>query len=296
MDKQIVELEKLRRKNLETYVFILSLVILFSLILFVFGVLLNEFFLYILVIVFCFGVPSLSHYTKNIKQTFKNKILTAYIKEQFPHLTYVYRGGVNLEEILDSGIVDQPDTTYLEDLIYGSFEDVQYAFSDVLLQKRQTIRTGNRVRITYKPYFQGRFYIFDFKREMKSTLKVIENEFLQFIPAKGLKKYNLESIDFNKKFSVYASNDNIVYYLLTPTMQIKFLEIANSIKGHLSFAFHDGKLILGVNDFSDSLEFKITKPINKNLFKSFDNQILFAEEVIKELKINSSKFKDGDTL
>lgn len=76
------------------------------------------------------------------------------------------------------------------------------------------------------------------------------------------KKVELESLEFNKKFNVYAKEEIEAYYILTPNMMERILNVNEKIKGDLLFCFIDNKLHIGLYNNRDLFEPNIHKKIN----------------------------------
>ena len=82
--------------------------------------------------------------------------------------------------------------------------------------------------------------VFDFKREFNQVVKVLETRGLG-ANVRGLEKIDTESINFNEKFDTYTSDSLTAFYVLTPQIQEKLLELETKFKGSIFFAFMNGK-------------------------------------------------------
>jgi hypothetical protein len=146
--------------------------------------------------------------------------------------------------------------------------------------------------MSYQTYFKGRWYIYKFERRFKDVLKISEGRNFQ-MNTRGLVKIDTESIEFNKKFSIYASTQEHGFYLITSTTIEKFLELEKLHRGTILYYFAQNELHIGVNDRRDYMEFSIKKPINQASLKEFMADVELIAAIVNELRLDSSKFKNS---
>lgn len=237
-----------------------------------------------------FGLASnINHkYSKEVK----TKLVNILLADTYSDYLYDMNSSIPVNTVVSSGLVSRPDRSKGNDYIKATYKDVNVEVSDIHYERRET-RTDSRgnTTTTYTTFFRGRFYIFEFRRDLKNELRIIENRFLGFSnPGRGFKKYETESIDFNKKFNIYSTDHQFVFYIITPIILEKIQELEKLHGGHLSMSFTGNKLLIAVNDNRDYLETNIKKPITEETVKYLRADTDIMASIINELRLSTSKF------
>jgi len=196
-----------------------------------------------------------------------------------------------ISRINETGTVRRPDRFSGEDYIKGTYKDVNFEVSDVNLKQRVEHRDKNgNVRVTYETYFKGRWYIYRFKKQFDQILKIVEGRGSQ-VNKRNLEKFDTESIEFNKKFDIFASTKEFGFYLITSSMIEKLLELEKLHRGSILYCFMKDELHIGVNDSKDYMEFKLKTPINEESLGHFMSDIELIPAIVNEFRLDSVKFK-----
>ncbi len=223
----------------------------------------------------------------------KEEMILSLLKEQFDEVAYQPSGTIPASTIVSTGMVKRPDRFHGEDYIKGKYKGVQFEVSDVDLKERvETRDSKGNVHVSYQTYFKGRWYIYKFERIFNEVLKISEGYSFQ-MNTRGLVKIDTESIEFNKKFSIYASSQEHGFYLITSTTIEKFLQLEKLHRGSILYYFAKNELHIGVNDRRDYMEFSLKKPINQETLKEFMADIDLIAAIINELRLDGSKFKNS---
>lgn len=227
---------------------------------------------------------------------FKEEITTRIVKDVYPNSRYVPNGGIEFSKMMEPGLLAYPDRYFAEDYLASSYDGVDFEMCDFTFQERHvTTDSRGRTRTTYVTYAKGRYIIIDFKREFNEILKVVEgNNF--GVNTSGLEKIQTESVDFNKKFKVYTSNDLTAFYVLTPQIQLKILELESKFKGSLYLAFMHGKLFVYITDGVSILDINASQKVSMETYKAIESQLLVPAAIINELGLNEEKFSNGDAI
>jgi len=222
----------------------------------------------------------------------KSEIITELLKQSFEQVQYMPKSHISVHRINQTQMIRKPDRYSGEDLISGSYKDVSFEVSDIDLKQRvETRDSKGNVHVSYQTYFKGRWYIFKFQRNFKEVLKIGEGASFN-MGKKGLVKVDTESIEFNKKFSIFATTQEYGFYHITSSMIEKLLELEKMHRGSIHYCFMNDELHVGVNDNKDYLEIAIKKPINEETIKSFMTDIDMIPAIINELRLDSQKFKN----
>lgn len=192
-------------------------------------------------------------YVKNYKKLIAEKVL----KACFENASYNPEQGFSREEFAIAGVFSMKGRNFgyhSEDLITGTHSGVEFKQSDVSVthrvpgKNRRTVIDvdGRLVRFYYKKEIQGRILI-----TSKEFLPVATNYSSElYMPIGGqdvageLRKgfgtafqtVAMEDVDFNNRFTVYATDPHSVYYLLTPPV-MEYLKRLCSMNQKLSIGF-----------------------------------------------------------
>jgi hypothetical protein len=229
---------------------------------------------------------------QTFKSVVKDKVITELVKSSFLDVSYHPKNHISISRINQTEMIRRPDRFSGEDLIIGKYKDISFEVSDIDLKQRVETRNSKGVsHVSYQTYFKGRWYIFKFERTFNEKLKIVEGSGFS-LNKKGLVKMDTESIEFNKKFLIFASSLEFGFFIITPILIEKLLQLEKMHRGSICYAFIDHELHVGVNDNKDYMELSITKPINDETIKSLISDIDMIPAIINELKLDSQKFKN----
>ncbi len=236
-----------------------------------------------------FGKARNHHNT--FRRVIKKELITSILEDQFESVSYKPELMINVSRINQAGLIKRPDKHDGEDYITGMYKGVKFEVSDVNLKERHETRDSNGNRtVTYETYFKGRWYIYTFERKFNDVLKIVEGRF-NSADKRGLISIETESIQFNKKYQIYASNQEYAFYHITSSMIEKLLELEALHRGTIQYCFMNNELHIGVNDNHDYMELSLKKPINEVSMKDFMADIDLIPAIINELRLDSQKFK-----
>lgn len=295
MEEKILEFEQHRQEVCKKANIFLSIGILLTVLGIILMVALTFPFFILLVIPGVIFMIINGNMKSKLSKEFKDKFVIDLVKEVYPNSTYNPKGGIDLKKILEAGLFSRPDRHYMEDYLKASYEDVSFEMCDFEFQERRVTTNGKTTTTTYVTYAKGRFMIFDYEREFNQVLKVVENTYLG-VTARGLEKVETESVDFNKKFKTYTSDPLTAFYVLTPQIQLKLLELESKFKGSIYLAYAKGKLYVAISDGVSILNVNASKKITMNTYKMLESQLILPASIINELGLSSDKFKTGEAI
>lgn len=222
----------------------------------------------------------------------KSNIVTELLQSSFDEVTYHPKAYVNISRINQTEMIRRPDRFNGEDLITGKYKEVSFEVSDIDLKQRvETRDSKGNVHVSYQTYFKGRWYIFRFERRFTEILKIGEGSSFH-MGRRNLVKIDTESIEFNKKFQIFATSQEFGFYLITSSMLEKLMQLEKMHRGSIHYCFMNNELHVGVNDNKDYMELSIKKPINEETIKSFMSDIDMIPAIINELRLDSQKYKN----
>ncbi|MDY0277232.1 MAG: DUF3137 domain-containing protein [Acholeplasma sp.] len=216
----------------------------------------------------------------------KNQFINEILKQNFKDYSYDKNRKISISEINNVGLVRKPDRYTGEDLIQGSYGSTNFQISDVVLEEEHTDDKGNT---SYVTYFKGKWIIYQLEKNFNNTLKITERTKPSI--TKGLRKFETEMHEFNKKFSIYASDQQFFYYVINAYMIDTLLRLEKEHKGRIYYALDNNKFHVAINDNSDFLKLNIKDPVNMETIKTFEEEISFIKRLVDELKLSDVKFR-----
>lgn len=228
----------------------------------------------------------------SFRKNFLNRLSSQVLGQVFPGYKSFPKAGMALNEILYPGFFIHPDKWNTSNLLEAEYNGIPFRVSDYTLMKRErrTDAKGNAYYVDVT-YAQGKMFRFQFTKNFKAVVKVLEKAGGISFGEKGLQKCETEFIAFNNKFVVYASDQLTVFYILTPQIQEKVLELENSLQGQFYMAFINNELYIAANNVGgDFYKFKFSKPITLESIRTIIAAIIVPATFIDMLKIDDRKF------
>ena len=219
----------------------------------------------------------------------KNEFVDKLLNEHFEQSSFSEKAHVSLEKINSAGLIKKPDRFKGEDLISGTYKNISFNVSDVNLIERQEVRTKNGTHVTYVTYFKGRWFVYKLPKSFNHIIKIIERN--NGANLRGLKKFETEMIEFNKKFSIYSSDEQFFFYIMNAFLIERLLQLENEHRGSIYYCFKDDELHIGINDGSDSLSIDFKREINERSISHFVDDIVLIKKIIDGLRLDDVKFR-----
>ncbi|MBQ7136547.1 MAG: DUF3137 domain-containing protein [Bacilli bacterium] len=241
------------------------------------------------------SVLTMKDYREFVKG-YKKVVVLEIFKTIFKNIHFDLDRGIPEEIISNTGMMDTGDIYHSNDYICAKYKNVSFEFSDVEIEEEHTDSDGDRHRVTV---FKGQWYIFDFNKQFKADLQVCEKGFRNaklggLFSFKKFNKVQLEDIEFNKEFNVFAQNNLDAFYVLTPNTMEKIKKLNNSVHGKLLFCFIDNKLHVGLHSGKDLFEPNLYKKINiEQNHKQAIEEIQMITNFVDILGLDNDLFRKG---
>lgn len=251
-------------------------------------------FVIIAVVIVAVPLLPITSEKNKMKKSFKTNVVKKIIEDTIEDAVYMPESGVSLETFLETKMVKRPDRYHSEDFISGVYNNVKFISSDVKLEERHTTTDSNgHTTTTYETYFKGKFVRIDLIRDLPLVVQVIEKQFLNFKITR-LEKVETESIEFNKKFKTYATSEQDAFYVLTPQIQEKLLELERKFPGTIQYSFQNGYLYTYINSSQDEFEINFSKPIDEKLISRIKTEATLPCMIINEFRLDQDKWTNKD--
>ncbi len=219
---------------------------------------------------------------RKYKELYKDMVVTKQFREVFENCSYEPEYGITKEEVRATGLIMLGNRYKSEDYLSGTYKNVRFERSDVLIQNEETDGHGHSHTTTY---FQGRWLVLQPPKSFQTTLQIIQRGFSHSNHKKGFftrkderrHEVEFENETFNSMFTCYCQNDQEAYYLITPQMQEAILKLVLLIDGKLMIGFTGKRMHLAIHNGKDALEPPIFRAI------SYQNDILATKQEIRAI-------------
>lgn len=235
---------------------------------------------------------------KNIyrfNKEFKNVFVLKSLNNIFTDITYYPEKGFSKNSIKSIGMLDTGDRFDSNDYISGKYKNISFEQSDIEIAEKyiEEDANGNKEE-EWETIFMGRLMIFDFNKPFKANIQVASYRFdAASLPwSKKFSRVVMEDVEFNKMFNVLAESEHEAFYVLTPHFMEKLKELTKKLNCGIMFCFVDNKLHIAVDNYKDSFEYNVFKPIDEiKIEKEITNDIKLITDFIDELNLDNELFK-----
>lgn len=163
-------------------------------------------------------------------------------------------------------------------------------------KERQIDRTKvNQKAFLYgaKTNFRGFFLYADFHKDFEGTLHIrTRKKFAapkMFTTSKELKEIRIENEKVNKKYRISATDEQMAYYILSPSIVEAIDTLSSRLGRHLSMTLKGGKLYLITpmnKDFFENITIE-KNSISVNTIEDIQNDLNAIKTLITELNISN---------
>ncbi len=233
---------------------------------------------------------------KAFKTLYKQKIVVMSMEKICTDVKFDMDKGIDRSIIADTNMMNMGDIFRSNDYVTGKYKNINFEMSDIEIQEESTDSDGNT---QYYTIFKGKGYIFDFNKNFKANIQVCASNFhnarrgsLFAKKESRFKKVELEDVEFNKEFKVYAQNELDAFYVLTPGTMTKIKDVKDKIKGRLLFCFIDNRLHVALHNNKDFFEASLFKKINVDeAIEKTNEEISAITNFVDILSLDNDLFK-----
>lgn len=178
---------------------------------------------------------------KEFKQLYKSNFVETVLGDFFEQPRYVPENGFSETTVRSFGLTQMGNRFHSEDYLSGYYKGVFFEQSDVRVQYHTSGKNSHTTT-----YFEGRMFVFEFPKQNVLPIQVFSERYM-YKGKTGLKmkKIQLESVDFNKRFDVLAADEHSAFYVLTPQLMEK-ISLLGYRFGEIALKFENNRLFMGV--------------------------------------------------
>lgn len=261
-------------------------------------------FVVLLILGILIGVILTNKLRGQYREAFKRSYVRRALDAVFTDVDYDYERGISRDTIAATRMMYMGDRFRSEDYVSGKYHGIAFEQSDVHIEEEHTSTDSNGHTTThYVTIFRGRWMIFDFNKQFRANLQIVQKGFpnakrKRFFGKKEtlFKKVEMEASDFNKQFQVFAQNEHDAFYILTPSFMERIQALAAHNKGKLMFCLVGNRLHIAIHDRKDSFEpgsvFKRTN--EQEIVQKIRGEIETITQFVERLNLENDLFYGGE--
>jgi len=251
-----VKLEELRKKALTQFWIRVGVIAIGALLMIKISPFLVVFFLLLGAVVSAF-IPN-AHKRAYIEAV-KDSAVRGEFEEAFGEVVVDFSRGFSKDFIAQTGLLTMGNEFGSDDYVSGVCNGVPFSRSDVYVADTSSDSEGNSSTTVY---FEGRWMVFDFPKELSGDLQVFEKKFHYAKKMKGIftrkserrHEISLEDEAFNKRYVVMAQDDHDAFYFLTPHMMEKIDRYCSQSDGRFMLGILGNRLHVAINNSKNLME------------------------------------------
>ena len=215
---------------------------------------------------------------------YKGTIVSNFLNNNFDNLMYDPNKGIDYDIIKNLNIIRTGTKFRASDYLKATYKNITFEFCEINIEDDSNGESTATL-------FQGQWFIFELNKCIKSNVHIFDKEIFWAKAKKEtddinqvFQKVEVEDIDFNQIFDVYAQIEQEAFYLLTPTFIEKIKEINKKTEGRLLFGISGNKIHVGILNHNNLFEPNIFKKTDINKEKEIIfNQIQFITNFIDSM-------------
>ena len=249
-----------------------------------------------IVFVAIFHLLFVSKSLKAYRNYYKTTYVYSRIKQVIPDAVYQPEYGFPRELISQTGLMMMGNIYKSEDYIRGTYNNVAFERSDILIQEETQDSEGHTSTTTY---LRGRWMIFESNKNFEADLQIIQSGFGYARKRTGIftKKterrhaFKTEDAQFNKMFKCLCQNEVEAFYLLTPGVMQGLMTLASQSDGKIMVGFVDNQLHVAINSRKDHLEPPIYHSPNDSDIMEIQKEIDAVTSFVKGMNLDRQIYK-----
>ncbi len=241
------------------------------------------------------------------KAHFKTKLLTTLFNDNFENCKFNFDDVDNEDQFFQLGLIPHANDYHADDLISGDYRGIHFKRCDVRLH--DLIGIGDHREDSN--IFTGQWICYSLPyKKFKSKTRVIPNGLFKasdpgrFLDEENLDRLETESSSFNEFYSIFTTNSEDAFYLLTPQMMERIIKLDCKYED-IRIAFINSKMHILIESNENMFEPSILDSVNENLIRTLEKQIDIIKDIADILKLegkekfivedNISEFEPNET-
>ena len=239
-------------------------------------------------------------FAKSYKKEFKARLISPLVKFFGEDFQYSADSFIDSGRYLASRIFRTSFDRYSgEDYIAGTAGKTRFECSEVCAEyETETVDSKGNKEKHWKTIFSGLFFIADFNKafsgstwvfpdSLESKLGWLAHKLQEWKLDRPGQLVKLEDPEFERLFAVYATDQMVARYVLSPSLMKRITEHRQSLKHPLWMSFIDGTLYVAIAPGRDLFEPKLLSVVDGKQCMSIFDDIAIGLGIIEDLNLNT---------
>ena len=239
-------------------------------------------------------------FTKSYKSEFKGRLISPLVKFFGADFLYSADAFIDSDRYWASGIFRTHFNRYSgEDYIAGTAGKTRFECSEVCAEyQTETVDSKGNKQKHWKTIFSGLFFIADFNKAfsgstwvfpdaLESKLGWLAHKLQEWKIDRPGQLVKLEDPEFERLFAVYATDQMVARYVLSPSLMKRITEYRQRLKHPLWMSFIDGVLYVAIAPGRDLFEPKLLSVVDGKQCMSIFDDIAVGLGIIEDLNLNT---------
>lgn len=222
---------------------------------------------------------------------FTTDVLGAFYKEGYESFP---GQGLTYDEMNASQVFTTPDFYKSQNLFVTSYKGIKIRSSNFCFTyvHEYKDKDGHVQKVIVD--HNGRGYIFEIPRKFDhffiSLEKGASSELYRTPTSRS--KVEFESLDYNKKFNSYSSDQTFAFYMMTPQVQLALLDFDEKINSKVVFSLNENKMYVFLNEFSSKVHISILKKVTEKDIDNYLIELRLPLVLLDSLDLDKNKYLD----
>ena len=224
------------------------------------------------------GQLFLTKKVKALKIAYKNLSVISVFEEKYPNFTYKPDEGFDKEEVYKTGILKKEDRYNSEDYLAGEVAGKTFESAEIHLEDRRS----NGKHTYYVTVFRGRFYKVYIPQAFPVGVYILPKHYNSFKFNMNYAKFEVEGIEFSKKFNVYSNDHTEALLRVRPKVIDRILTFSKKVK-KVMIGFEGHYIYIAVDTRVDQFDLQLFKPLDMDVDKEIREELKLTEDLIELL-------------
>jgi len=244
------------------------------------------------VIMMVITITAGSYAYRHYRIEYKNAVCRMVLEKMFDVEEFDPVKGFSKSFVQNTYLVRRGNKFSSDDYVRGKYKGYSFERSDILVQEE----TSDGESSSTVTYFEGNWTVFEFPKKFSNYLMLKEKGlFFTSGPSGGIfsekpstQRVKFESIEFNEMFATFAQDEHEAFYLLSPPLMEKIMELKKSSAGELTIGFINNKLHILFNTGENHMEPRLFTSVDENDIKRIEEEMSMVGRIVDLFRLNEN--------
>ena len=233
--------------------------------------------------------------TKLIKK-FSETFNRNYMKEIYGE-NYVCdsKRGLSYSYLSSSDVLNRPNEFSSNNYFSSTYKNIEIEGSDFIATFIHYTTDSKGHTHQVRNNYGGKCYVFNFPRKFDNYFCCFEkgSRCELYKSPSNRSKVEFESVDFNKNFESFSSDQTFAFYLMTPQVQLALLDFDKAVDSNIVFVVDENRLFVFMNNYHSKFKISVFTKIDKELLKNYLLELTLPLKLIDNFDVDKNKFLDS---